>query len=105
MVYLFQKQGCPKCANNIKITFKEFVRRSNEKHNFAYTYNESFFTKFQQERCSVFSQALSHKLCFMYEDRNRIALEKTKLPETPNFKWVNNWLTDLLKTAIISGEI
>lgn len=41
----------------------------------------------------------------MYEDRNRIALEKTKLPETPNFKWVNNWLTDLLKTAIISGEI
>ena len=27
------------------------------------------------------------------------------IPETPNFKWVNNWLTDLLKTAIISGEI
>ena len=46
-----------------------------------------------------------YKLCAMYEDRNRISLEKTKLPETPNFKWVNNWLTDLLKTAIISGEI
>ena len=42
--HYFQKAGCPKCANNIKITFKEFVRRSNEKHNFAYTYNESSFT-------------------------------------------------------------
>lgn len=46
-----------------------------------------------------------YKLCTMYEDRNRVALEKTKLPKTPNFKYANNWLTDLLKTAIISGEI
>ena len=40
-----------------------------------------------------------------YEDRNRIALEKTKLPEAPNFKWANNWLTNLPKTAILKGEI
>jgi len=46
-----------------------------------------------------------YKLCTMYEDKNRIALEKTKLPETPDFKWSNNWLTNLLKTAIIKGEI
>ena len=46
-----------------------------------------------------------YKLCTMYEDRNRIALEKTKLQSTPDFKYANNWLTDLLKTAIISGEI
>lgn len=36
--------GCPKCAINAEVTFREFVRRSNEKHNFTYTYNESFFT-------------------------------------------------------------
>jgi hypothetical protein len=36
--------GCSKCAKNAEVTFKEFVRRSNEKHNFAYTYNESSFT-------------------------------------------------------------
>jgi len=46
-----------------------------------------------------------YKLCTMYEDRNRIALEKTKLPKTPDFKWTNTWLTETLKSAIISGEI
>lgn len=46
-----------------------------------------------------------YKLCAVYEDRNRIALEKTKLQKTPDFKWANNWLTSMLKQAIISGEI
>jgi len=46
-----------------------------------------------------------YKLCAVYEDRNRIALEKTKLQKTPDFKWANNWLTNTLKQAIVSGEI
>lgn len=32
-------------------------------------------------------------------------VEKTKLQKTPDFKWANNWLTSMLKQAIVSGEI
>lgn len=46
-----------------------------------------------------------YRMCTMYEDRNRIALTETPLPKTPNFKWANTWLTEILRNAIISGEI
>jgi len=34
--HLYQKQGCPKCAKNIKLTINEIVNRSNIIHNYKY---------------------------------------------------------------------
>lgn len=46
-----------------------------------------------------------YTLCTMYEDRCRLALEKSKLPKNPKRDWVNKWLINTLKTSIIEGEI
>ncbi len=34
-------KGCPKCANNIKLTQQQFVDKANKVHNFAYNYKNS----------------------------------------------------------------
>lgn len=46
-----------------------------------------------------------YTLCTMYEDRCRLALEKSKLPKNPKREWANKWLINTLKTSIIEGEI
>ncbi|MFW6219237.1 MAG: hypothetical protein ACOC33_00085 [bacterium] len=45
--YFFQRpvnhlrgQGCPKCANNVKLTKEDVIRKGNEKHNFKYDYSK-----------------------------------------------------------------
>lgn len=41
-----------------------------------------------------------YNLCTLYEDRCRIALEKTTLSEQPNWQFMNNWLVDILRNEI-----
>jgi len=35
----FIKRGCPKCGGTSKLTIEEFIKKSNEKHNFYYNYS------------------------------------------------------------------
>jgi len=37
--HIFNKQGCPICYGNKKMTLDEFVKKSNEIHNFKYDYS------------------------------------------------------------------
>ena len=39
--HIFKKSGCPKCANCLKLTTEEFVKRSRVTHGNSYNYNKS----------------------------------------------------------------
>jgi desulfoferrodoxin (superoxide reductase-like protein) len=36
--HINNKQGCPLCANNVKLSTKEFIKKCNQIHNFRYEY-------------------------------------------------------------------
>jgi len=43
-----------------------------------------------------------YKICDRYEEENRIARDKTALPDTPDIKWANQYLVDTLENYIVT---
>jgi very-short-patch-repair endonuclease/uncharacterized C2H2 Zn-finger protein len=47
--HLYGKKGCPKCSKTYKLTQKQFVERSEKKHNYFYGYSKVDFKRVKEK--------------------------------------------------------
>lgn len=97
--------GCPKCAYNMPLTQKEYIRRASIKHNFKYDYSVTTFTRTEDKvaiNCpfhGIFYQLAEHHLqgcgcpkCksshMEIDIRNLLVENDIKFEEQKRFSWL-----------------